>query len=229
MDGWAQIRVLSRSEGLSEREIARRLGLSRNTVSRALASDVPPVYSRVSGGSKVDPFVGRMREVLLVNPRMPATVVAERVGYPHRGASIFRAKVAQIKAELGKTDPADRLEFGPGEQFQCDLIIPGDKFTFLGEKVTHPVLVIVDCFSRLLQAIMVPPRACGDLLSGMNVLLSRFGVLPKALLWDNEAGLVSRRKLIPQALAWSGSLGLPIKLAPVRDPETKGRVERHNQ
>ena len=46
---------------------------------------------------------------------------------------------------------------------------------------------------------------------------------------DNEAGLVSRRPLIPQALAWSGSLGLPVKPAPVRDPETKGRVERHNR
>ena len=173
---------------MSDREVARRLGISRNTVARALALDEVPAYRRGPTGSMVDEFVPRMREVLLAHPRMAATVVAERVVYPNRNASIFRTRIAQLKSELFAADPADRLEFGPGEQFQRDLTIPGDKFTFHGSKVTHPVLVMVDCFSRLLQAIMVPSRACGDWLSGMNVLLARFGVLPRALLWITRQG-----------------------------------------
>jgi transposase len=40
---WMQIHVL-KSQGLSEREIARRLGVSRNTVSRYLAANDVPRY-----------------------------------------------------------------------------------------------------------------------------------------------------------------------------------------
>ncbi|WP_169338159.1 MarR family transcriptional regulator, partial [Nocardia vinacea] len=48
---WAQIRYLHASEGLSMRAIATRLGISRDTVSRAIKSDSPPRYQRVSGPS----------------------------------------------------------------------------------------------------------------------------------------------------------------------------------
>ena len=41
MQDWAQIRYLRGSEGLSIRAIAARLGLSRDTVSRAVASSSP--------------------------------------------------------------------------------------------------------------------------------------------------------------------------------------------
>ena len=46
MEDWAEIRALHRRDGVSKREIARRLGISRVTVDRALASDRPPRYSR---------------------------------------------------------------------------------------------------------------------------------------------------------------------------------------
>ena len=39
MEDWAEIRRLRRAEGESISEIARRLGISRNTVRSALASD----------------------------------------------------------------------------------------------------------------------------------------------------------------------------------------------
>lgn len=44
MDVWAEIRYLHASEGLSGRAIAKRLGVARKTVAKALASDGPPVY-----------------------------------------------------------------------------------------------------------------------------------------------------------------------------------------
>jgi IS30 family transposase len=53
---WAQIRYLHASEGLSIRAIAARLGISRDTVSRAIASESPPWYQRVSGPSAFDEF-----------------------------------------------------------------------------------------------------------------------------------------------------------------------------
>ena len=46
MEDWAEIRRLRRAEGVSVSEIARRFGISRNTVRAALASDRPPKYQR---------------------------------------------------------------------------------------------------------------------------------------------------------------------------------------
>ena len=53
---WMQIHVL-KAQGLSLREIARRLGVSRNTVTRYLAShDVPRYKQREPRPTKLDPF-----------------------------------------------------------------------------------------------------------------------------------------------------------------------------
>jgi transposase len=61
--------------------IARTLGISRNTVRAALASDAPPRYERKPTGSAVDAFEPRIRELLQAYPAMPATVIAERIGW----------------------------------------------------------------------------------------------------------------------------------------------------
>ncbi|CBW77430.1 Transposase (plasmid) [Mycetohabitans rhizoxinica HKI 454] len=53
---WMQIHVL-RTQGLSLRETARRLGVSRNTVTRYLASqDVPRYKQREPRPTKLNPF-----------------------------------------------------------------------------------------------------------------------------------------------------------------------------
>ena len=54
VEDWAEIRRLHRAEGLPIKVIARVLGISKNTVKAALASDVPPNYQRLQRGSIVD-------------------------------------------------------------------------------------------------------------------------------------------------------------------------------
>jgi transposase len=227
VDDWAEIRHLSKVEGLSGREIARRLGIARDTVAKALASKRPPVYGRKPAGSIVDPFIPAIRALLVKDPGLKATVLAERVGFNNGVCTtVFRGRVREVKLELGVVDPADRLVFVPGEQAQCDLWFPS--LPILATGVVHPVLTMIACWSRFLLAVMIPTRTCGDILAGMNVLLSRLGGLPERLLWDNETGIVSHHQLIPQAAAWAGAMGASVKLAKPRDPETKGRVERAN-
>jgi transposase len=46
VEDWAEIRRLHRGEGLPIKVIARVLGVSRNTVRAAIASDAPPKYER---------------------------------------------------------------------------------------------------------------------------------------------------------------------------------------
>ena len=62
---WAEIRTLAR-DGVSQREIARRLGINRRTVARALSSDTPPRYVRAPAGSQLDPLMGVIERVLRV-------------------------------------------------------------------------------------------------------------------------------------------------------------------
>jgi transposase len=56
VEEWAEIRRLRRAEGMAISEIARVMGIARNTVKAALASDGPPKYRRAPGSSLVDGF-----------------------------------------------------------------------------------------------------------------------------------------------------------------------------
>jgi predicted transcriptional regulator len=64
VEDWAEIRRLRRSEQLSISEVARVMGVARNTVKAALASGRPPKYQRVLAGSIVDEVEPRIRELL---------------------------------------------------------------------------------------------------------------------------------------------------------------------
>jgi transposase len=83
VEDWAEIRRLRRAEGMPIAQIARMLGCSRNTVRAALASDGPPKYERPPKVQLADGFEPRIRELLAAWPAMPATVIAERIGWPY--------------------------------------------------------------------------------------------------------------------------------------------------
>lgn len=77
---WALIRRLHLAEAESMRSIAARLGISRNTVAKAVSSEGPPTYVRAAQDSGIKAVEPAIRALLLEKPRMPATVLAERVG-----------------------------------------------------------------------------------------------------------------------------------------------------
>ena len=54
VEDWAEIRRLHRAEQMPVKAIARAMGISRNTVRAAIASDRPPKYERKPAGSVVD-------------------------------------------------------------------------------------------------------------------------------------------------------------------------------
>ncbi len=230
MDVWAEIRYLHASEGLSGRAIAKRLGVARKTVAKALASDGPPVYKArppvESAWARVEPAV---RVLLSEFPDMPATVLAERVGWDG-SITWFRENVAEARRRVRRVDPADRLVHRPGEQVQCDLWFPPvDVGLDSRLRGRTPVLVMVAAHSRRIEAVMIPSRRTGDLLAGMWLLLQRFGGVPKRLLWDNEAGIGRRGRLADGVSGFCGTLGTKLVQAKPYDPETKGIVERSNQ
>ena len=79
------------------RSIAQRLEISRNTVAKAVASTSPPRYERTAAPNSVSPFEAQIRSLLSEYPKMPATVIAERIGWTG-SSSFFRMKVAEIRS-----------------------------------------------------------------------------------------------------------------------------------
>ncbi len=96
LEDWALIRRLYVSERLPQAQIARQLGISRNTVAKAIASTDPPSYSRTPIPTSFTPFEQQVRDLLDATWSMPATVLAERVGWSG-SASWFRQNVAAIR------------------------------------------------------------------------------------------------------------------------------------
>ena len=79
----------------------------------------------------MDEFEPAIRELLKEFPTMPATVIAERVGWVH-SASVLRARVAQLRPLYRPADPADRTTYVAGEIVQCDLWFPGKVCRWVG-------------------------------------------------------------------------------------------------
>ena len=232
MEDWAEIRRLQRAEGMAIRAIARRLGISRNTVKKALACHEPPRYVRAAAGSIVDEAEPQIRVLLAEFPEMPTSVIMERVGWT-RGKTVFFERVAQLRPLFRPVDPASRTEYRPGELAQCDLWFPpADVPLGFGQSGRPPVLVMVSGYSRVIGAVMIPSRNAPDLLAGHWRLISGWGRVPKALVWDNEGAVGQWRGGRPQLSeamsAFRGTLGIKVIQCRPADPEAKGLVERAN-
>lgn len=228
MEDWAEIRRLHRAEGVPIKEIARRLGVARNTVRAALASDRPPKYDRPARGSVVDPFEPAIRALLVEWPRMPAPVIAARIGWPY-SLSPLKRRLTLIRPEYVGIDPVDRVVYEPGQVAHCDLWFPETVIPVgAAQERVLPVLVMTLAFSRFLTATMIPSRQAGDILAGMWLLIRGVGRVTKTLVWDRESAIGGTGRVSVPAAGFAGTLATQIRLAPPRDPEYKGIVERAN-
>jgi len=212
VEDWAEVRRLRRSEGLPIKAIVRMTGLSRNTVRAALRSEKPPKYERASKGSLVDPVEPQIRAQLALDPRMPATVIAQRIGWTN-SMTILKDRVRVIRPEYVGIDPADRVVYRPGESAQMDLCFPATQVpTGFGNAEILPVLVMTLTFSRFLSAMMIPSRPAGDILAGMWALIAGIGAVSKTLAWDREAAIGGSGRLTDAARMFAGTLGTQIVL-----------------
>jgi transposase len=235
VEDWAEIRRLHRAERMPIKQIARVMGVSKNTVRRAVTADGPPRYQRAPRGSVVDAVEPRIRELLAAWPTMPATVIAERIGWQH-SLTVLKDRVRELRPVYLPADPASRTAYAAGEVAQCDLWFPAITLP-VGFGQTRsasrlPVLVMVTGYARWLAAQLLPSRCAEDLFAGWWSLLAQLGAVPRVLVWDGEGAVGQRRRrqtvLTEAGHGFRGVLGAKIVICRPADPEAKGLVERAN-
>jgi transposase len=233
VEDWAEIRRLHRAEGMPIKVIGRVLGISRNTVRSALASDGPPKYERKPGGSVVDAVEPRIRELLMAYPAMPATVIAERIGWD-RSIRVLSGRVAELRPAYLPPDPASRTSYVAGEIAQCDFWFPPVRLAVGSGQVRAakqlPVLTMVTGYSRWLSGVLVPSRHAQDLFAGWWQLIEGLGAVPRVLVWDGEGAIgrwrAGRPELTGECQAFRGTLAARVIVCKPADPEAKGLIER---
>jgi transcriptional regulator with XRE-family HTH domain len=110
---WARVRTLA-ADGLSQREIARRLGINRRTVVRLLACEEPPRYRRASAGSQLDRFEPVLRRLVEEWPEIKApraTEVLREYGYVG-SVDVVRRRLRELRPPVVR--PAQRTGYRPG-------------------------------------------------------------------------------------------------------------------
>jgi transposase len=230
VEQWAELRRLYFVRGLSIREIHRRTGLHRDTISRALRSDRPPRYERAAKGSKLDPFKDEIHRLLAGDAKLPGVVVRERLeALGFMGSkTIVDDYLREVRPLHLRTRTHQRTVYRPGEVCQFDLWEPSQRIP-VGHGQLRKGFVVVAClgYSRAGAGAVVFSKRTEDLLFGVARCLWSFGALPELVVWDRQSGIHAHdgRPTLGFA-AFCGELKLDWLFCQPADPQAKGIVER---
>jgi transposase len=198
LEQYEQIRRMYHLHEKSARQIARELGISRQTVSRALHMDQPPAYtmSKPRSAPVLGPYQTRLEELLLENQRLPRKQpstshklfqLLQAEGYEGSEAGVQLYAVRWRKANKR---PATYLplEFEPGQDAQVDW---GEAQAILaGQRQTVQVFVMHLCYSRRTFVMTFPASKQEAFFYGHVCGFSFFGGVPARISYDNLSSAV---------------------------------------
>jgi len=234
VEDWAEVHRLFHRERVAKAAIARRLGMSRNTVDRLLSLPEPPRYTRAARGSQLDGFVDEIAAMLDEDERVPATVVRERLqrlGY-RGGITILKDHLPRVRPAFLARRAFQRTAYQPGEIGQVDWWHTGVAVP-VGRRARRPAFGLVTTlpFSAAHAITFTLGRTVGDLRPALLGCLERLGGVPEKLVFDNDASVVAagtgaRARLHDEVAGLLGALRTkPVVLRPGR-PTSKGQAER---
>ena len=190
---WADVRRLKEVEGLSEREIARRLSISRGKVRRAL-SGLPSQKPAGEKGSKLDAFKPMVEEVLVSYPKLSGVRVFEKIKGAGYTGGLTTVRYHLIKSRGLHREAFVRYETAPGEEAQVDWGYWGlFPFKEWWRKVYFFVMVLG--YSRKLYVEFTTSQSLADFLSCHVNAFRFFGGITKNIRYDNLKSVVISRYL----------------------------------
>lgn len=230
VERWAELRREHFVRGVSIKELARRYGIDRGTVRRALRSESPPRYAREAAPSKLDPFKEEIRELLRRDPKLPGVRVRELIeplGF--RGAkTIVDDYLREVRPLFAPARTFQRTLYRPGEICQWDLWQPSELIP-VGHGQLRRAWVVVACmgWSRAGAGALIFSKEAPDVLWGMARCLWSLGALPELLVWDREGCLhAGGGRPTETYAAFCGQLPVDWYFCEAKDPQAKGVVER---
>jgi transposase len=230
VEQWAELRRLHFVLGLSIREIHRRTGLHRDTISRALKADSPPRYRRMPKGSKLDPFKDEIHRLLRADPALTGVRIRELIeplGFSG-SKTIVDDYLREVRPIVNPPRTFQRTIYRPGEVIQFDLWEPRSEIP-VGHGQLRKGYVVVAClgYSRAGAGSLIFSKQTEDLLFGIRRCLWSLGGLPQTLVWDRQAGLHAGGGRPTQEFAGlCGELKFGWHFCDKGDPQAKGVVER---
>jgi transposase len=227
---WAQVRALM-VDGLSQREIAGRLGINRRTVARLAASDEPPRYRRAPAGSQLDPLEPVLRRLLEEWPQIKAPRVVEilRSDYGYTGSvRLVQAHLQRLRPHTGR--PAQRTGYRPGQVLQLDWAELPTRPRIGGRERRLYALVASLPYSGAQTAFFSLEMTIESFLEGHVRAFEWLGGIPRECVYDNLRSVVARRE--GDQVIWNrrflhlrGHYGFHSSACTPAAPREKGSVE----
>ena len=230
VEGWAELRREHFVRGVSVKELARRTGMSRNTIRVALRSAKPPSYERARAGSKLDPCKDEIHRLLRADPKLTGQRIRELIeplGFDG-GTTIVDDYLREVRPVFDVPRTYQRTIYRPGEICQFDLWEPRAEIP-VGHGQLRRGWVVVAClgYSRAGAGALIFSQQTPELLFGIRRCLWSLGALPQTLVWDRQAGLHAGGGRPAEAFAaFCGQLRVGWHFCDARDPQAKGAVER---
>jgi transposase len=189
---WAKVRELS-AKGVSQRQIAARLGMNRRTVARLADAAEPPRYRRAPAGSAVDPHEPLMREVLAEWPTIRAPRMTEILR-----AHGYAGSVDQVKRRLRELRPppvraAQRTGYAPGQVAQLDWAEMQSRPRIAGRERRIYALILSLPYSGAQTAHFSLDMSVESFLEGHVAAFDWLGGVPAECVYDNLRAAVARR------------------------------------
>lgn len=225
-------------EGLSKSAIARKLGISRETVRRyaKLPDDYVLSVNRTPVINSVDPYLPHIAKMLEMaeqtKSEIPLTVIYEEIkklGY--NGSLRWLQQVIQryeLRARAKSEEPIIRYETKPAQQMQVDWIeFPKDNLS---------AFVATMGYSRASYVEYVNNEKIETLIGCHMNAFAYFGGVPKECLYDNMRTVIlgrnsygrGKHKLNPLFEDFAKHCRFSIKVCKPYRAKTKGKVERFN-
>ena len=227
---WAQVRTLA-AEGLSQREIARRLGINRRTVIRLARSDEPPHYRRPAFGSQLDPLEPVLRRLVEEWPQIKAPRVAEILRLEH-GFSGSERLVREHLRRLRPSSvrPAQRTGYRPAQVLQLDWAEMPTRPCIAGRERRVYALVAALPYSGAQTAHFSFDLTLESFLEGHVRAFEFFGGVARECVYDNLRSVVARRER--EQVVWNqrflhlrGHYAFHSSACTPETPREKGSVE----
>jgi transposase len=225
--------VTMHRQGLTQRAIARRLGISRNTVAKYIENPhlvFEPAKSRARQ-SKLDPFVGNIKAFLDEDSDYQATWIHDRlVAMGYSGSyEILKRKVRAMKEAHHKVAYM-RFETEPGYQAQVDFGEFHVEFPD-GSVAKLYMFAMILGYSRRMYAEIIERCDLPTFLDCHIRAFRHFGGVPNQIMYDRMKNvyvgkLLGKDRFNDSLTGFALHYGFTPKVAPAYAAWVKGKVER---